>query len=202
MSFCIQSIRRGENAIVQRQDKLRIRNARSPDFDTIAIDISCLVRAADDHGHWTAGKFVRTPFELASSNWLALLAALREEQTRMDRFDGCGMLVSDDHCRAFHSDAEEQFRKFQREPDAAVRVWIPRQVACVQRNPAPSHALHVTHLGSFINTRRVVHLLFQDCENTRRSSMTRPVRANTRPRDADTITIHICHLISNAGYDQ
>jgi len=48
----------------------------------------------------------------------------------------CGMLISDDHCRVFHSDAEEQFGKFQRESHAAVRVWIPRQIACVQRNPA------------------------------------------------------------------
>src|SRR5437899_4777500 len=202
MSFCIQSIQRGENAVVQRQDELGIRDACSTDFDTIAIDISCLVRAADDHGHWTAGRFIRIPFKLASSNRLALLAALREEQARMDRFGGCGMLVSDGHCRAFHGDAEEQFGKFQRESHAAVRVWIPRPVACVERNPAPSYALHVRHLGSFIDTRRMMHLLFQDCENTYRSWMTRPARGNTRPRDADTITIHICHLLSNTDYDQ
>src|ERR1700730_19435095 len=96
MSFCIQSIQRGENAIVQRQDELGIPNACSHRFDTIAIDVSCLVRAADDHGHWTAGRFIRIPFKLARSNWLALLAALREEQTRMDRFGGGGMLVIDD----------------------------------------------------------------------------------------------------------
>jgi len=47
-----------------------------------------------------------------------------------------------------------------------------------------------------------VYLLFQNCENTRRSWMARPARANTRPRDANAVTIHISHLLSNAGYEQ
>src|SRR5262245_1061207 len=111
MSVRIHSIERAENPVVQRQDELSIRNASSSNFDTIAIDVSRLVRAADYQRDWTAERFVRIPFKLARSNWLAFLAALRKEQTWMDRFRRRGMRVGDYHRGAFHCDAKEQFGK-------------------------------------------------------------------------------------------
>src|SRR4029453_12836764 len=72
----------------------------------------------------------------------------------------------------------------------------------MQRDPTPGHAFHVRHLSTLIDTGCVMHLLFQNCENPGWRSMTWSPRANTRSRDANTITIHIGHLLSNAGYDQ
>src|SRR4026209_1772782 len=120
MSFRICSAQRAENPIVQRRNNLRIWNAGPADFDSITINIDRLVRATDDHGDWTAARFVGVPVKFARSDWLTLLPALREEQTRMHRFGWSGVLVGDDHRRTFHRDAEEQLGKFQREPDAAV----------------------------------------------------------------------------------
>src|SRR5213082_2146552 len=83
-----------------------------------------------------------------------------------------------------------------------MRVGVTWQIAGVQRDPAPGDALHVRHLCPFINARGMMNFLFQDCENPCGSWVPRSPRADTRPRDADTVTIYVCHLLGSAGHDQ
>ena len=112
------------------------------------------------------------------------------------------MGVGNNHRRTLHRDAKEQLGKFQRQPDAAMRVRITREIAGVQRDPAPGHPLHIRHFRPLIDARGVMNLLFQNRENACRARMARSSRANTRPRDADTVTIDICHLLGDTGDDQ
>src|SRR6266700_388881 len=83
-----------------------------------------------------------------------------------------------------------------------MRVGVTWQIAGVQRDAAPSHALHVRHLRSFVDARGMMNFLFQDRENPCGGWVARSPRANTRPRDADTVTIYVCHLLGGAGHDQ
>src|SRR6266480_1614183 len=83
-----------------------------------------------------------------------------------------------------------------------MRVGVTWEIAGVQRDPAPGHALHVRHLCPFINARGMMNFLFQDCEKPCGSWVTRSPRADTRPRDTDTVTIYIRHLLGGAGHDQ
>ena len=106
--------------IVQRQNNLRIGNRRSADLYAITIDVHCFVCAAYDQRDWAAKRFIGVPFKLARRYRFAFLAALREEQTGVERLGRRGMLIGDDHRRAFHGDAKEQLGKFNRQPDAAM----------------------------------------------------------------------------------
>src|SRR5436309_15438622 len=83
-----------------------------------------------------------------------------------------------------------------------MRVWVTWQIAGVERDPAPGHALHIRHLRAFVDARCMMYFLFQDCENPCGSWVTRSPRADTRPRDADTVTIYIRHLLGGAGHNQ
>src|SRR5947199_3556052 len=83
-----------------------------------------------------------------------------------------------------------------------MRVGVTWQIAGVQRDPAPGYALHVRHLCPFINARGMMNFLFQDCENPCGSWVTRSLRADAGPRDADTVAIYIRHLLGGARYDQ
>src|SRR6266699_5842738 len=83
-----------------------------------------------------------------------------------------------------------------------MRVGVTWQIAGVQRDAAPSHALHVRHLRTFVDARGMMNFLFQDRENPCGSWVPRSPRADTRPRDADTVTIYVCHLLGSAGHDQ
>src|ERR1044071_10296562 len=102
MSVCILSLERTENMIVQRQNNLRIGDRRSADLYAVTIDVHCFVWAAYDQRDWAAKRFIGAPFKLARRHRFALLAALREEQTWVHRLSGCGVLVGDNHARAFH----------------------------------------------------------------------------------------------------
>src|SRR5437667_10699042 len=106
--------------IVQRQNNLRIGNRRSADLYAITIALHFFASAAYDQRDWAAKRFIGVPFKLARRYRFALLAGLREEQAGVDRLGRRGMLIGDDHRRAFHGDAKEQFGKFKRQPDAAM----------------------------------------------------------------------------------
>src|SRR5437899_10844557 len=108
MSLLIQPMQRAENPVVQGLNDLGIRNSRPADLNAVAIDVERFVRAADNQGDWTGGRLIGVPFKLARGDWLALLAALREEQTRMHRFGRRGMRVGNDHRRAFPRYADAQ----------------------------------------------------------------------------------------------
>src|SRR6266849_4239112 len=109
----------------------------------------------------------------------------------MHRFGRRRMRVGNNHRRAFHCDAEEKLGKFQRQPDAPMRVGVTWEIAGMQRDPAPSHALHVRHLRALVDTRGMMNFLFQNCENPGRSWMPGSPRTDTRSRDADTVSIYI-----------
>jgi hypothetical protein len=79
-----------------------------------------------------------------------------------------------DNGRAFLRDSEQELGKFKRKPDTFMGIRITRQVASVQRDAAPSDALHVRHLCAFVGTRRMMHLFFQDREDTDGSTVARP----------------------------
>src|SRR5437867_9817039 len=83
-----------------------------------------------------------------------------------------------------------------------MRVRITGEIAGVQCDPTPGHTLHVRHLRAFVDARGMMNLLFQDRENASRRAVTGPTCADTRPCDADTVAIDVCHLLSNAGHDQ
>src|SRR5437773_1271402 len=83
-----------------------------------------------------------------------------------------------------------------------MRVGVTWQIAGVQRDPAPSHTLHVRHLHAFVDARGMMDFLFENCENSGRCRVTRPPRADTRSRDANTIAIYISYLLSGTGHDQ
>src|SRR5437870_12705271 len=80
-----------------------------------------------------------------------------------------------------------------------MRVRITGEIASVQRDPAPGHALHVRHLRAFVDARGMMDFLFQDRENPGRRPVTRPTRAHAGARDADTVAIHIGYLLGGAG---
>src|SRR6266536_1035462 len=83
-----------------------------------------------------------------------------------------------------------------------MRVWVTRQIAGMQGDPTPRHAIHVRHLRAFIDAGGMMNLLLQDCENASRRAVTWSTCADTRPRDADTVAIDVCYLLSNAGDNQ
>src|SRR5438552_18892643 len=83
-----------------------------------------------------------------------------------------------------------------------MRVGITRQIACMQCDPTPRHAFHVRHLCPLIDAGSMMNLFFQDGENASWGAMPWSASTDTRPRDADTVAIHICRLLSNTGHDQ
>src|SRR4249920_3222016 len=85
---------------------------------------------------------------------------------------GRRVCICDDNGRAFHRDSEQELGKFKRKPNTSMGIWITRQIASMQRDAAPGHALHVRHLCSLVDTRRMMNLFFQDRENTRGSRVT------------------------------
>src|SRR6478672_8314346 len=99
---------------------------------------------------------------------------------------GRRLCIRDDNGRAFHCDAKKELRKFKRKPDTSMGVGIAWQIASVQCDPAPGHALHVRHLCPLIDTRSMMNLFFQDRENTCGSRVTWTPRAHAGSRDTYT----------------
>src|SRR4029077_770299 len=202
MSVRIRSLERAKDQVVQRQSHLRIWYSGSPNFHAVSIDVHRFIGTADDHGDGTGGRLIWIPVELAGRDRLALLASLRKEKTGMHSCPRRGVCVRDDNRRAFHSNTEEQFGKFQRKPDTSMRIRITRQVTGMERYAAPGHPFHVRHLCALVDTRGMMHLFFQDRENAGGSRVTGSSSADTRPRDANTVAIYIRHLFGTAGHDQ
>src|SRR4030095_13925527 len=201
MPVRIRSLERAKDQVVKRQNHLRIWYSRTADFHAVSIDIHCFVGAADNQRDWTAGGLVWIPVKLASRDRLTLLATLRKEKTGMHSCRRRGMCVRDDNRRAFHCNAKEQFGKFQRKADTSMRVRITRQVTGMEGYAAPGHSFHVRHLCALVDTRGMMHLFFQDREDTGGSRVTGSSSADTRPRDANTVAIYIRHLLGDAGHD-
>src|SRR6266404_3216016 len=172
MSVRIRSLERAKDQVVQRQSHLRIWYSGSPNFHAVSIDVHRFIGAADDHGNGTGGRLIWIPVEFAGRGRLTLLATLRKEKTGMHSCRRRGMCVRDDNRRAFHCNAEEEFGKFQRKPDTSMRVRITRQVAGMEGYAAPGHPFHVRHLRALVDTRGMMHLLFQDREDAGGSTVT------------------------------
>src|SRR5437867_12950928 len=103
--------------IVQRQNNLRIGNRRSADLYAITIDVHFFVCAAYDQRDWAAKRFIGVPFKLARRYRFAFLAALREEQTGVERLGWRRMFIGNNHRCALHRNGKEQFREFQWQAD-------------------------------------------------------------------------------------
>lgn len=61
MSIRICSLKRAKDQVVQRRDDPRIRYSSPADFHAVSIHVHGFVRAADNHGHGTAQRFIWIP---------------------------------------------------------------------------------------------------------------------------------------------
>jgi hypothetical protein len=96
------------------------------------------------------------------------------------------MASGEDHRRSDLGDGVEVVGEVGRQVNAAMRVWIARQIADMERDPFPGELLHVRH--RFAIRGRSVHLgLVEDGEDAGRRRMSRLAGGAGRHADQDAV---------------